>query len=132
MGTWCNGMTSASHAEGPGLESQWVHFVIHMPRSSRVAPELRARIPAALSCTSPLTQSLQPNVWHSDSIHIVAQALATPILKFLAMPIEMGRSLARSLSMPRATKMLMFSQHEHHQSKQTTALPNGKCPRKEE
>jgi len=52
-----------------------------MPSSTGVAPELRARIPAALSCTTPLTQSLQPNVWHSDVIHIVAQTLATTILK---------------------------------------------------
>ena len=70
MGTWCSGVTSASHAEGPGFKSQCVHFVIHMPSSTRVARELRARIPAALSCTSPLTQSLQPNVWHSDLVHI--------------------------------------------------------------
>jgi hypothetical protein len=49
-----------------------------MPSSARVAPELHARIPAALSCTSPLTQSLQPTIWHSDLIHIVvAPALAT-------------------------------------------------------
>ena len=81
MGTWCSGITSASHAEGPGFKSQCVHFVIHLPSSTRVARELRARIPAALSCTSPLTQSLQPNVWHSDPVHIVAQALATTILK---------------------------------------------------
>ena len=24
MGTWCSGITSASHAEGPGFKSQWV------------------------------------------------------------------------------------------------------------
>ena len=81
MSTWRNGITSASHAEGPGLKSQCVHFVLHMPSSTRVAPELRARLPAALSCTSPLTQSLQPNVWHGDVGHIVAQTLATTILK---------------------------------------------------
>ena len=46
----------------------------------KVAPDY-VGIPAALSCSSPLTQSLQPNVWHNDSIHIVAQALATTILK---------------------------------------------------
>ena len=23
-GTWCSGITSASHAEGPGFKSQWV------------------------------------------------------------------------------------------------------------
>jgi hypothetical protein len=76
-----NGITSASHAEGPWFKSRCVHFVIHMPPSTRVARELRARIPAALSCRSPLTQSLQPNVWHNDLVHIVAQALATTILK---------------------------------------------------
>jgi hypothetical protein len=48
---------------------------------SKIAPELHARIPAALSCTSPLTKSLQLNAWHSDLIHIVAQAFATAILK---------------------------------------------------
>ena len=26
MGTWCSGITSASHAEGPGFKSQCVHF----------------------------------------------------------------------------------------------------------
>ena len=25
-GSWCSGITSASHAEGPGFKSQWVHF----------------------------------------------------------------------------------------------------------
>jgi hypothetical protein len=78
MGTWCNGITSASHAESTGFKSQCVHFVTHIPK---VAPELRARIPAALSCTIPLTQSLQPTAWHSDPVHIGAQALATTILK---------------------------------------------------
>ena len=24
-GSWCSGITSASHAEGPGFKSQWVH-----------------------------------------------------------------------------------------------------------
>ena len=27
-GTWCSGITSASHAEGPGLKSQCVHLFI--------------------------------------------------------------------------------------------------------
>ena len=69
---WAHGVVVSHppHAEGPGFKSQCVHFVIHMPSSTRVARELRARIPAALSCTSPLTQSLQPNVWHSDLVHI--------------------------------------------------------------
>ena len=26
VGSWCSGITSASHAEGPGFKSQWVHF----------------------------------------------------------------------------------------------------------
>ena len=32
-GTWCSGITSASHAEGPGFKSQCVHFftVSHIP-----------------------------------------------------------------------------------------------------
>jgi hypothetical protein len=54
------------------------------PRDSYAKPiaqELHARILAALSCTSPLTKSLQPNFWHSDLVHTVAQALATIILK---------------------------------------------------
>ena len=25
MGSWCSGITSTSHAEGPGFKSQWVH-----------------------------------------------------------------------------------------------------------
>ena len=27
-GTWCSGITSASHAEGPGFKSQCVHFTV--------------------------------------------------------------------------------------------------------
>ena len=27
-GTWCSGITSASHAEGPGLKSQCVHLLV--------------------------------------------------------------------------------------------------------
>jgi hypothetical protein len=81
MGTWRHDITSISHADGPGLKSPSVHVVIHMPNSKKVALELLARISDALSCTSPLAQSLQPNVWHSDAVHIVAQALATTILK---------------------------------------------------
>jgi hypothetical protein len=46
-----------------------------------IAPELHARILATFSCTNPLTKSLQPDFWHSDLVHTVAQALATTILK---------------------------------------------------
>ncbi len=28
-GTWCSGITSASHAEGPGFKSQCVHLCVH-------------------------------------------------------------------------------------------------------
>ena len=28
LGTWCSGITSASHAEGPGLNPQCVHFLV--------------------------------------------------------------------------------------------------------
>ena len=28
VGTWCSGITSASHAEGPGFKSQCVHFAV--------------------------------------------------------------------------------------------------------
>ena len=28
LGSWCSGITSASHAEGPGFKSQWVHFFL--------------------------------------------------------------------------------------------------------
>ena len=28
-GTWCSGITSASHAEGPGFKSQCVHLYLH-------------------------------------------------------------------------------------------------------
>ena len=27
-GSWCSGITSASHAEGPGFKSQWVHLFV--------------------------------------------------------------------------------------------------------
>ena len=27
-GSWCSGITSASHAEGPGFDPQWVHYAI--------------------------------------------------------------------------------------------------------
>ena len=30
-GTWCSGITSASHAEGPGFKSQCVHFTPSAP-----------------------------------------------------------------------------------------------------
>ena len=28
LGSWCNGITSASHAEGPGFKSQCVHMIV--------------------------------------------------------------------------------------------------------
>jgi hypothetical protein len=28
MGLWCSGITSASHAEGPGFKPQWVQFFL--------------------------------------------------------------------------------------------------------
>ena len=28
LGTWCSGITSASHAEGPGFKSQCVHIIV--------------------------------------------------------------------------------------------------------
>ena len=34
-GSWCSGITSASHAEGPGFKSQWVHFFL--PKSVHMA-----------------------------------------------------------------------------------------------
>ena len=39
-GTWCSGITSASHAEGPGLKSQCVHLRQTMPGVQHI------RIPA--------------------------------------------------------------------------------------
>ena len=41
-GTWCSGITSASHAEGPGFKSQCVH-VCRPSRFSFKAPGLDAR-----------------------------------------------------------------------------------------
>ena len=45
-GSWCSGITSASHAEGPGFKSQWVHVMhiqpgacvkcLHLPRGNIV------------------------------------------------------------------------------------------------
>ena len=29
-GTWCSGITSASHAEGPGFKSQCVHICVRL------------------------------------------------------------------------------------------------------
>ena len=47
-GTWCSGITSASHAEGPGFKSQCVHFAIapcsqllHRNRNSRGAKKFQ-------------------------------------------------------------------------------------------
>ena len=31
MGLWCSGITSASHAEGPGFKPQWVQFFCDVP-----------------------------------------------------------------------------------------------------
>ena len=39
-GSWCSGITSASHAEGPGFKSQWVHFA--GGKTSIVAPRIRS------------------------------------------------------------------------------------------
>ena len=54
-GTWCSGITSASHAEGPGFKSQCVHFscpfvgtltfLTHAFSGARCAP-LASRAPA--------------------------------------------------------------------------------------
>ena len=34
-GTWCSGITSASHAEGPGFKSQCVHLCLGLDFSCR-------------------------------------------------------------------------------------------------
>ena len=34
MGAWCSGITSASHAEGPGFKSQCAHFVRRLSQIS--------------------------------------------------------------------------------------------------
>ena len=34
-GTWCSGITSASHAEGPGFKSQCVHFAVVLRNKMR-------------------------------------------------------------------------------------------------
>ena len=36
-GTWCSGITSASHAEGPGFKPQCVHFLSVHAQGKRVA-----------------------------------------------------------------------------------------------
>lgn len=37
-GSWCSGITSAPHAEGPGFKSQWVHyFLVRMLLKARYA-----------------------------------------------------------------------------------------------
>ena len=37
-GTWCSGITSASHAEGPGLNPQCVHSIASVLEWSSMAP----------------------------------------------------------------------------------------------
>ena len=32
VGTWCSGITSASHAEGPGFNPQCVHWMYDLPQ----------------------------------------------------------------------------------------------------
>ena len=36
MGSWCSGITSAPHAEGPGFKSQWVQYYERRCRASSV------------------------------------------------------------------------------------------------
>ena len=43
LGTWCSGITSASHAEGPGFNPQCVHFMaLEKHPSKHVAPNIAA------------------------------------------------------------------------------------------
>ena len=53
-GTWCSGITSASHAEGPGFKSQWCLF-----RASSEARRLGRWEARRLACC-PLPPSLIP------------------------------------------------------------------------
>ena len=48
-GSWCSGITSAPHAEGPGFKSQWVHIL----RES--IPQISSRSPGAAFYASPAT-----------------------------------------------------------------------------
>ena len=51
MGTWCSGITSASHAEGPGFKSQCVHFSKLLCIPSTMF-RLVLRVPLRLRCVA--------------------------------------------------------------------------------
>ena len=106
MGTWCSGITSASHAEGPGFKSQCVHFSTglskkRLPRLSRTTAHskstrggtrtrnllLRREAPYPLGHTSSY-RSL-PNmcfIMLSDRLIVFAQFLAFLCLILLSLP----------------------------------------------
>ena len=62
-GTWCSGITSASHAEGPGFKSQCVHF---MPR-----PEETLRAPPLLGQQSMTLAGLEPAIFGSEDQRLI-------------------------------------------------------------
>lgn len=57
-GSWCSGITSASHAEGPGFKSQWVHS---LPASPVCHQQQFGNLPSAspASKKKPITQGRQ-------------------------------------------------------------------------
>jgi hypothetical protein len=90
-GSWCSGITSASHAEGPGFKSQWVHLI----------PSFRERFCAACPLDWRNRKSVV-TVWPSglrrQTQVLVEQSawVRTPQLSFSAdsiAPLEIGARL---------------------------------------
>ena len=52
-GTWCSGITSAPHAEGPGLKSQCVHWRVRSAAAAAVGYRERCCIHASCYLTTP-------------------------------------------------------------------------------
>ena len=59
-GTWCSGITSASHAEGPGFKSQCVHSCAAVLQCTLLGPS-RAR--AAAPCNHEHGVFINRNLW---------------------------------------------------------------------
>ena len=81
MGTWCNGITPAQHAGGPGFNPQCVHLSfpwLATARHASIGP--RKCITPCFACAGSRSVSTSSDVrWGMRSLRCTRVGLATPI-----------------------------------------------------
>ena len=71
-GLWCSGITSASHAEGPGFEPRRIHIVVASVRADSGERSIVCRAAPRRAAPEPATSNnnASPGPWFSDPLRL--------------------------------------------------------------